>query len=57
VRIVVAHRDPGARFPNWLTTDGHREGGMLFRWIGADEHPPIDTKVVRLEDLRAGSLL
>jgi hypothetical protein len=57
VRIVVAHRDPGPRFPNWLTTAGHREGGMLFRWIGADEHPPIDTKVVRLEDLRAGSLL
>src|SRR5574342_69053 len=44
VRIVVAHRDPGPRFPNWLTTAGHSEGGMLFRWIGADAHPPIDTR-------------
>jgi hypothetical protein len=51
VRIVVAHRDPGARFPNWLTTDGHREGGMLFRWIGADEHPEVDTRVVPFAEL------
>jgi uncharacterized protein DUF1214 len=53
VRIVVAHRDPGPRFPNWLTTAGHTHGGMLFRWIGADEHPEIDTRVVKLEDLPA----
>ena len=53
VRIVVAHRDPGPRFPNWLTTAGHTHGGMLFRWIGADEHPEIDTQVVRLDDLQA----
>ena len=46
IRIVVAHRDPGPRFPNWLKTAGHTHGGMLFRWIGADEHPPIDTRVV-----------
>jgi len=51
VRIVVAHRDPGPRFPNWLTTAGHTHGGMLFRWIGADSHPAIDTRVVRFEEL------
>lgn len=51
VRIVVAHRDPGPRFPNWLTTAGHSEGSMLFRWIGADAHPPIDTRVVRFDEL------
>ena len=51
VRIVVAHRDPGPRFPNWLETAGHTCGGMLFRWIGADEHPPIDTRVVPFDSL------
>ena len=51
VRIVVAHRDPGPRFPNWLTTAGHAHGAMLFRWIGADSHPSIDTRVVKFEEL------
>lgn len=51
VRIVLAHRDPGPRHPNWLTTDGHAEGGMLFRWVEADEHPPVDTRVVKFAEL------
>lgn len=51
VRIVVAHGDPGPRFPNWLSTAGHTQGGMLFRWIGAESHPAIDTRVVRFEEL------
>jgi len=51
LRIAVAHRDPGGRYPNWLTTAGHHQGGMLFRWIGADEHPPIATRVVKLAEL------
>jgi hypothetical protein len=51
LRIVVAHRDPGPRYPNWLATAGHDQGGMLFRWIGADEHPPIATRVVKLAEL------
>lgn len=51
LRIIVAHRDPGARYPNWLTTTGHTRGGMLFRWIGTDEHPPIATRVVKLTEL------
>ncbi len=46
LRIVLAHQDPGPRWPNRLTTAGHRLGGMLFRWIGAVEHPPVDTRVV-----------
>ena len=46
LRIVISHRDPGPRYPNWLETTGHSQGGMLFRWIGADEHPPIATRVV-----------
>jgi hypothetical protein len=51
VRIVVAHRDPGSRCRNWLTTAGHREGGMLFRWVEADEHPPVDARVVKFAEL------
>jgi hypothetical protein len=51
LRIVVAHRSPGPRYPNWLETAGHDQGGMLFRWIGADEHPPIATRVVKLAEL------
>ena len=51
LRIAVAHRDPGPRYPNWLETTGHTQGGMLFRWIGADEHPPIATRVVKVAEL------
>jgi len=51
VRIVLAHRDPGPRWPNWLTTDGHHLGGLLFRWVDADEHPPVETRVVKFADL------
>jgi len=43
LRILVAREDPG--HPNWLETAGHARGGMLFRWIGCDEHPPLATRV------------
>lgn len=56
LRIVVAHRDPGPRYPNWLDTCRHDRGGMLFRWIGCGEdHPPVETRVVRLSELAAGT--
>jgi len=51
IRIVVAHQDPGAKYPNWLTTAGHSEGGMLFRWTEAKSHPPLHTRVVKLSQL------
>jgi hypothetical protein len=51
VRIVVAHRNPGPQHPNWLETCGHQEGGMLFRWIEAEEHPGVDTRVVKHSEL------
>jgi hypothetical protein len=51
LRIVVAHRDPGGRYPNWLETAGHTQGGMLFRWIAANEHPPIATRLVKFAEL------
>ncbi len=49
--IVVAHQDPGAKYPNWLHTTGHDQGGMLFRWVEADSHPPVDCEVVKFADL------
>ncbi len=51
VRIVLAHRNPGAAFPNWLETCDHDRGAMLFRYVGATEFPPIATRVVKLVDL------
>ena len=51
VRIVLAHEDPGSAFPNWLETCDHEAGAMLFRYVGAEETPPIETRVVRLAEL------
>jgi len=51
VKIVLAHRDPGSSWPNWLETCDHSEGAMLFRYVGAKEYPAIRTEVVRFEDL------
>ena len=51
VRIVVAHADPGT--PNWITTAGHAEGTMCFRWVRADAHPVPRTRVVKLAEIAA----
>ncbi len=51
VKIVIAHSDPGEAYPNWLTTAGHDQGAMLFRWVEADSHPPVDTRVVKFSEL------
>jgi len=49
VRIIVTHKDPG--LPNWIDTASHNDGTMCFRWIGATEHPPVETKVVKVSEL------
>ena len=46
VRLVVAHSDPGPDFPNWLTTAGHRSGGMLLRYVEAEDFPAVQTRVL-----------
>lgn len=51
VRIVLAHRDPGPTWPNWLETCDHDQGAMLFRYVGAREYPPIATRVVPFDEL------
>jgi len=51
VTIVLAHQNPGGKYPNYLETAGHNLGSMLFRWIEADSFPPVDTKVVKFSEL------
>ncbi len=51
VRIVVAHQDPGPGYPNWIQTAGHHRGSMLFRYVEAEEFPPIKTRVVDFAEL------
>lgn len=51
VRVVVAHRDPGA--DNWLSTTGHTQGTMTWRWVRADAHPEPATRVVPLASVRS----
>jgi len=46
VRVVVAHRDPGA--DNWIDTCGHDRGTMCWRWIRAVDHPQPRTRVVEV---------
>jgi hypothetical protein len=51
--LVVAHEDPGV--PNWLDTGGHAEGTMCFRWLLADDDPPVPTlRVVKRAELAGG---
>ncbi|MFP6640576.1 MAG: DUF1214 domain-containing protein [Myxococcota bacterium] len=47
--LVIAQRDPG--LPNWISTAGHRRGGMGLRWVKADAHPAPRTRVVPLAEL------
>lgn len=51
-RLVVAGRDPG--HPNWISTAGHRQGRIWFRWF-LPESTPVrpTTQVVPID--RAGA--
>lgn len=53
VIIVVAHQNPGPKYPNWLDTFGHGEGGMLGRYVHAKSFPKqMPAKLVKLSELR-----
>lgn len=46
--IIVAHRDPGR--PNWLDTEGHRQGSIFWRFLLPEEDPPRpECRVVTLD--------
>ena len=51
VIIVVAHTDPG--IGNWLTTAGHRHGGIGLRWNQPEYDVVPDVTVMTLEEVRA----
>lgn len=46
VRLVVAHRDPGAS--NWLDAGGRRRGFVTVRWLDNPSAPPIEARVLAL---------
>jgi hypothetical protein len=46
-RLVVAARDPG--MPNWLSTAGHPQGVLWFRWFLAEGLPERPrTRVIQI---------
>ncbi|MBE9538551.1 MAG: DUF1214 domain-containing protein [Proteobacteria bacterium] len=49
VKIIVAHQQPD--HPNWVETAGHNRGTLCWRWIGAQEHPPVAARVVKFSEL------
>lgn len=49
VRVVVAHRDPGA--VNWLDTAGHSEGPIILRCVRTETAPVPTTRVVPFDRL------
>lgn len=49
LKLVLAHENPGT--PNWLQTAGHRQGTLLWRWIGATDPVVPRTRVVKLNEL------
>lgn len=46
-KLVISARDPG--HPNWLSTAGHRQGVIFFRWFLAQDTPR--TPVANVERL------
>lgn len=50
VHVVLAGRAPARG--NWLDSDGHREGKIVFRWSRTnDPLPAFSTRVVQIESL------
>ena len=48
--VVVSPTDPG--HPNWVSTAGHRNGILWFRWFyPAEVPPPISAEVVSISSL------
>lgn len=51
IRLVIAHRDPGAADANWMDSAGHLEGVMQFRWIKCDRPLAPSVQVVKFDGL------
>jgi Protein of unknown function (DUF1214) len=48
--VVVAHDDPGV--PNWLDTEGRREGLVNFRYFWGTKLPTLAADVIPADDAR-----
>lgn len=51
VILYITHRDPGASNGNWIDTAGHDLGSMCWRWIGSDDHPELETRVIKVDQV------
>ena len=53
VMVIVSATDPGIPDATWLSTTGHSEGTMCWRWVGAKEEDKIEppTRIVKLSSL------
>jgi hypothetical protein len=49
--VIVSHRDPGV--PNWLDTEGRREGLVNFRYFWGTTLSTLATEVVHVDDVRS----
>lgn len=49
VILYIAHQDPGT--PNWIDTAGHSLGTMCWRWIGTNDHPELETRVIKRSEI------
>lgn len=49
VTVYISKTDPG--IGNWMDTCGHDVGTMCWRWIGTDDYPDLETKVVKFSEL------
>jgi hypothetical protein len=49
-RLVISPTDPGV--PNWLDTQGRREGYMIVRWVLADDPPHPTCELVKVASLQ-----
>ena len=47
VVLYVARRDPGKG--NWIDTAAHSSGTMCWRWIGSDDHPELETRLIDID--------
>jgi hypothetical protein len=48
--LIVAHDDPGV--PNWLDTEGRREGLLNFRYFWGTRLPVLQSEVIPLARVR-----
>ena len=50
IKVIVSHKDPG--FPNWISTCGHFEGTMLWRWYRiSKDHVAVEPQC-RVEQIK-----